>query len=448
MTAPALFAYQDTGADFLAARGRALLCDEMGLGKTPQAVAAADRAECRRVLVLAPAAVTENWRREFLRWQRLPRAATVLRRVPDSAAPPAGVWIVSYDLARRAPMLNALRARGGWDALICDEAHYLKTRTAARTAAAAALAAGAERAWRLTGTPMPNTADELWSLLHLFGPAALGAPPMAYWPFRKRYCVEVPLGGTGRSKIVGVRHAEELKARMAPVLLRRKKAEVLTDLPPLRQGEIALSAEDYARELDAAEDGEAGRLIREIMADWLVSDDVDSRAWQILQLASDESVSRLRRLTATVKARALAPLLAEELDQTDGKMVVMGWHRETLDVLQDRLAGFGAVRLCGQTPPAERQRAIDPFHGEGGPRVFLGQIQAAGTGITLTAAADLVFAEMSWTPSDNAQAATRVHRIGQTRPVLVRYAVLADTIDEAVVRTLRRKSQDIQTVLN
>jgi SNF2 family DNA or RNA helicase len=414
-------------------------------------VVGADRAGCRTGLVLAPAAVCENWRREWFRWQAKPRHVRVVRKIDDLVGLD-GVAVLSYDMARSRPMLNALLARR-WDVLVCDEAHYLKNPTAARTRAVlgercdeiGGLLSAAERAWGLTGTPMPNWPHEMWPLLRAFGPEALDGK--AYWSWRKAFCVEVPLP-RGQSKIVGIRNGEALKALVAPVMLRRKKADVLRDLPPLREGEIALSAHEHAKDMAALADGETGALVRRIQALAMLSDDVDKDVGQVLQSASQESVSRLRRITAAVKAQILGPLLAEEMEQRGDKLVVMAWHGETLDTLQAALAPFGAVRLCGQTAPAARQAAIDAFQNDPKTRVFVGQIQAAGTGITLTAAADLVFAEMSWTPSDNAQAAMRVHRIGQERPVLIRYATLAGTVDEAVVRVLRRKTQGIRSVLN
>lgn len=443
-----LFAYQYTGAKWLSSRRRGILADEMGLGKTPQAIRACDMACLNRIVVLCPAAVVVNWQREFLRWQQSERRV-LLPRKPEHLAQPHDVAVLSYDMARGQAMLNALAARP-WDVLICDEAHYLKNRDAARTKAAARIAGAAARAWALTGTPMPNSADELWSLFRSFGPEALGDPPLAYWPFRKRYCVEVPLGRGphGRSMIVGLKNDGELRERMAPVLLRRKKADVLRDLPPLREGEIPLSAGDGAELRNAiAADPEIRVLVQRVAATALLSNDVDNDVRQVLEDASADSMSRLRRLTAAIKARVLGPLLAEEIADSGEKIVVMGWHRETLDTLHGLLDRFGVARLDGGCLPAQRQAAIDAFQIDPKIRVFLGQIQAAGTGITLTAASNLVFAEMSWVPSDNAQAAMRVHRVGQTRPVLIRYATLADTIDEAVIRTLRRKTQHIRTVL-
>jgi len=444
---PVLSPYQDTGAAFLAARKRAVLGDEMGLGKTPQGIEACDLVGAQRVLVVCPAVVTENWRREFLRWQRLRRHVEVIG--PTTRDYGFGVYIGSYDRVRNrgTAVLNALLARS-WDVLIADEAHYVKNRSAARTEAVRCLADAAQHAWGLTGTPMPGYADDLWSLLRIFGPAALGDPPLAYYSWRSRYCVDVPLGNTGRSKIVGIRNVDELRERMKPVLLRRKKTEVLKDLPPLREGEITLSPTEHPPELTALEaDPEVLALVRAVKAATLLEGNVEKAVGEILQRAASDSISRLRRVTAAVKARALGPLLANEMAGSEEKLVVMGWHRETLDVLAEALIDFCPVRVDGSIAAADRQDAVDAFQNDSKVRVFIGQIQAAGTGITLTAASNLVFAEMAWTPGDNAQAAMRVHRVGQTRPVLIRYATLAGTIDEAVIRVLRRKTQDIRTVL-
>jgi len=177
---------------------------------------------------------------------------------------------------------------------------------------------------------------------------------------------------------------------------------------------------------------------------------------QMLQTISEDSLSRLRRLTGTVKARVLAGLLAQEMAETEGeKIVVMAWHSDVLDTLHDALAPFGAVRLDGSVSGSvrkdgsnDRQDAIDAFQTDPGTRVFLGQIVAAGAGITLTASAEIVFAEMSWSPRDNAQAVKRIRRIGQRRPTCARYAALAGTIDEAVTRVLRRKSADIAAIID
>jgi SWI/SNF-related matrix-associated actin-dependent regulator 1 of chromatin subfamily A len=459
VTAPVLFPYQREGVAWLATRKRAVLGDEMGLGKTPTAIRAAASVACSRIIVLTPASMIEVWRAEFSRWgcggQRI-----VAPQAPGEVPVTGPVaCVVSYDRAKLPAMRNALLACR-WDVLICDEAHFLKNRTSARARSvlgpnldeAGGLLSACTRAWGLTGTPMPNSADELWPLLRAFGPEALmlDGRLMPYWTWRRRYCVEVPLGNTNRTKIVGVRHAEELRERVRRVMLRRKKAEVLKDLPPIREAEIALGWRDYgkaAAALAVAEPGDMARL-RDLAGEVeRAGGDPDKAAAKLLEAASDESTSRLRRLVAALKAMALGALLRDEMEGGSEKLVVFGWHRLTTNILLEDLRPFGAVVVDGRTPQAQRKEAVDRFQADPACRVFIGQIQAAGTGLTLTAASDLVFAELSWVPAENAQAAMRVHRINQHRPVLVRYATLAGTIDEAVVRTLVRKSRDIASII-
>jgi SWI/SNF-related matrix-associated actin-dependent regulator 1 of chromatin subfamily A len=131
-----------------------------------------------------------------------------------------------------------------------------------------------------------------------------------------------------------------------------------------------------------------------------------------------------------------------ELDAGLDKIVLFACHRMVIEGLREGLRKYGAVTLYGGTPPAKRQINIDKFQKDKRCRVFIANIQAAGTSVTLTAAAEAMFVECDWTPANNAQAAMRVHRIGQTRPVRIRYCSLANSTDEKVTDALRRKSRD------
>lgn len=428
----------------------------MRLGKTPQAIAAADLLKAETMLVVAPARAAVHWQRSFAQWQTIDRPVTILKEPPGPGTP-RGAWIVSYDLARTPAMRNALLARRH-DVLIGDEAHYLKNPHAVRTQAILgprcdgvdSLVTVSRDAWGLTGTPMPNSADELWGPVCAFAPAALwdDGKPLSYQAWRRRFCIERWSDKLRKMVVLGVQNADELRARLAPHMLRRTKEEVLPEHPPVLESEIFLEPESMATDVRHIQDGDAAVLLRQIIARTLVSDDVENVVGEMLQLASDESISRLRRLTAMVKAHALAAVLTDELEQDEEKIVVMGWHPDALDVLHAALSPFGAVMLTGRTSPRDGQAAIDRFRDDPSCRVFLGQILAAGTAIDLSAARHLVFLERSWTPGDNDQAAERVQGIMQTRPVTLRDAVLADTIDEAVTRVLRRKAAGIATVLH
>lgn len=417
MKGEALFPYQQIGAAFLAARGRALLADEMGLGKSAQAIAATQSAcGAPDVAVVCPASVRQNWYREFERfWDGL----------------------VSYDLTVESydKVARGALADRRFDVLILDEAHYLKTRTAKRTKAilgekcdgVGGLVERAGHVFCLTGTPTPNNPSELWPLLRAVMPDAItDDKPMSWSRFIHRYC---RLRDNGFAlEIVGGRNLSELRERMAPFVLRRRKSEVLAELPPLRLEPLHLDA-------DLVLPPEVLTVVRDV--------DTELDVNGIEGLASlIPHVATLRRLTGMAKAPKVAEWVCDWLDGCDGKIVVFVHHREVIDLLQG-VFGANCVVVAGDTPVAKRQAAVDAFQC-GSPRVFVGQLQAAGTGITLTAASDVVFAESSWVPAENEQAAMRVHRIGQRNACLVRFATLPGSIDERIQRAVMRKMADIK----
>jgi SWI/SNF-related matrix-associated actin-dependent regulator of chromatin subfamily A-like protein 1 len=415
-----LFAYQRTGAKFLGGRHRALLADGMGLGKTPQAIAAADEIGARRVAVICPAVARINWRREFERWGE----------ITDR-----DLFVESYDkVAQKGDAYSRIKDMQP-DVLILDEAHYLKTRTSKRTKAlygqytrGDGLVASAKRVWLLTGTPAPNDVSEIYSHLKALWPDLLPAPG-TFEAFIKAFTVfdSTPFG----IKILGNKNIAELRAKLAPIMLRRRAEDVLKDMPAITWTDVAIEAE--AVKIDESQP-EVVELLDAIKND--------------RPLPDSTAMASIRRLTGMAKAGAVAKMLAEELaSKAYDKVIVFAHHRDVVRHLEEALREFNPVVIAGDTPPKVRQAAIDSFQDTPRVRVFIGNIQAASTAITLTAANQVVFAEASWTPADNAQAAKRAHRIGQTRPVFVRMISLAGSIDEAVTRVLARKSRLVSQLL-
>lgn len=456
--ADALFPYQRTGAAWLATRKYALLGDEMGLGKTCQAIVAADRAWATRLLVLCPAVVRHNWAAEIERWSENDRQPFVVESSKNLPRTPPHTTVCSYDLAAKlVPWLRS--GPHPWCAVVLDEAHYLKSPTAKRTAAvlgAAGVADGARHVWALTGTPAPNNASDLWVLLRCFG-----ATELSFEGFVSRYCTyyQHPDHKIGRV-ITGTRlsAAPELRELVNTVMLRRKKEDVLTELPPITYGSVEVEAGKVDLELNYPEyfvagRDESARLVAELEAQRRLMDAFaaapPSQHDAMLSLLREQTAS-FRRYTGLRKVDAVAEILAAELEAgAYDKVVVFAIHRGVIMGLRDKLAKFDAVTLFGGTDPDSREKNIKRFQNNPRCRVFIGNIQAAGVGITLTAASQVLVVEPDWVPANNAQAVMRCHRVGQTRPVSVRFTTLAgDPLDRKIVRILQRKTVEITQVLD
>ena len=445
------FPYQVVGARWLAPRAQAVLADDMGLGKSAQAILGADLVAARDILIVCPAAVRVNWEREFEKFSPMGRPCTILWTGKDRV-PAGGVVIASYDwVTTNAHLLKTT----AWDLLVLDEAHYLKERTAKRTRAVygrgsrfPGLIASAKRCWRLTGTPAPNNASELWT--HLFSAGATQEP---FYDFMFRYCTGFQ--GSYGFQITGVKNAEELRALMAPVLLRRTKEEVMTELPPIRYQQVTVERRDVDLAAVFKE-----RPPQEVQEEIKVADQTLRQALEAVaagpkgaeaELGVLESMglamTTLRRYIGMAKLPAILDLIEEELaaKQVD-KIVLFGVHQQVIEMATKRLAKFGSVCIYGKTQPQLRQRAIDAFQTDPKCRVFVGNVQAAGVGITLTAGCEVGFLEQDWVPASNAQAAMRCHRIGQTRPVRVRVFSLHKSVDEQVQAALVRKARELTKI--
>jgi len=418
-----LYPYQRIGADWLAGRTAGLLADQMGLGKTVQAIIAAKQSGAEKIGVVCPASMVTQWQREFDHWW------------PEH--PP--VMVSSYGKV----------ANGHWgvprfDVLIVDEAHMLKSPTSERTRAIYGpdidcidgMAGWADRVWLLTGTPGLNNPAEIWTHLHALMPSALlgkNGKAASYWGFAKRYTRVFDRGYGPEIKPGSGRNLEELKALIAPFILRRLKADVLADLPPITFNTLYL---DGKLPGVSAHDE---MLVRNA----LDSFDADGLAKVQTHVAS------LRRETGMAKLPAVIEWISEFLNATDEKLVVFAYHRDVIGDLMLHfhnylgLRGWSGASVTGSTPALQRQTEVDLFQNDPRCRLFIGQIQAAGTGLTLTAASTVLMAEQSWVPAENAQAAMRVHRIGQKNACTVYNAVLAGSIDERIGDALTRKLNDL-----
>lgn len=439
-----LFAYQTAGRDWLASRNRALLWDEQGVGKSAQIISAADKVGALDVLVICPAGVRAHWVAEWRRWQKVERKIAAPVKAAEFGQHPSGVLIVSYEGATARQTLLAQRR---WDCVIIDEHHYLKSHTAARTKAILGRGEGiihsTKRVWALSGTPMPNSPEELWTILATICPEAIidgnTGKVLSRWQYIYQYCNVVQTRYA--KEIKGGKNLGELAKCLQPHVLRRKKAQVLSDLPPMVWGTMEL-------DIDLGLDSDDERLQSLLKVAAALDAQGGDAKGATLDNIEAEHIARALRFLGTLKAPVVADLVADELEGGAQKIIIGYWHQDVGDVLAKRLAEYGCVRVDGSSTPKARAAAIDAFQTLPGVRVFLGQIKAAGTGINLTAASQVVMAEQSWVPGDNAQFSSRPHRVGQKNSVLVRVPVVPGSLDERVSGVLARKTQDIGAVVD
>ena len=414
----ALYPYQMEGVQFLATHPRAYLGDEMGLGKTVQAlVAAAALPTIQRLVVICPKSLEGQWRQEIATWLWRPITSVV----------------IPYSAHRR---LEAWRDTDVADLVILDEAHFCKNQKAKRTKLALSIAKKTHRAWLLSGTPMPNEPRELYPVFRSLWPELLEPlqiTSLQHWTttFCKYHKTRYGI------RVTGIRRPKVLAKLVKKILLRRKVEHVSADLPPLRIQLQRLTAvqDDMGAIRDAA--------VAFAQHKQLSYNGTSSLAKQVVTHAQPNNVhaATLRKALGMWKADKIAAALKDELSggQAAPKIVVMAYHRVTLDILEDELAPFNPVRIDGSTSTDQRMLAVRKFRNNPNCKVFIGQQQAAGVGLNLQVANEIVLAEPSWSPEENKQAIKRIHRIGSKKACRARIFVVQNSIDIHIMRALSRK---------
>jgi superfamily II DNA or RNA helicase len=412
-----LRAYQHQGVSWLAfLRGAGLggvLADDMGLGKTLQAMCVFD-AGSGRTLVVAPTSVIFNWQAELARF-RPSLKVCVYHGAGRALDPAADVTLTSYALLRLDEKALAAQA---WRAVVLDEAQAIKNPDSQTARAAYALPASFRLA--LTGTPVENRLEELWSLMHFANRGLLGGRS----DFADRHARPIADGQPGA--------AAALRQRVRPFLLRRLKQDVAPELPPRTDAVLRVELGDSER---AVYDAVRAATQKDILA--LL--DGGKGVMQAL-----EALLRLRQAachpalvpgqTAATSSKVEALLEAlETAVAEDHKALVFSQWTSLLDLIEPALARaeLPFVRLDGST--RDRGEVVTRFQAKDGPPVMLVSLKAGGSGLNLTAADHVFLCDPWWNPAVEAQAADRTHRIGQTRPVFVYRLVAAGTVEERIL---------------
>ncbi len=414
--------YQQKGVDWLGflrnQQFGGILADDMGLGKTLQALTIMKSGE--KNLVVAPTSVLHNWLMEAERFR--PGLKTCRFHGPNRKLDPeADLIVTTYGVLR---MDQEKLREEKWQIVVLDEAQAIKNPES--QSAQAAFSLPAEFRLAMTGTPVENRLDELWSQLHFSNPGLLGGRS----DFRSRYSQPIAMGEPGV--------AGHLRSRIKPFLLRRLKVDVAKELPPRTEvvRRCTLTVEER-NAYDAVRAATHAELVEKMSGGHGVMAALEALL-RLRQAACHQGLLPGQSAPDSSKVRLLLESLGLILSGGHRALVFSQWT-SLLDLVEPHLkaAGISYLRLDGST--RNRGALVEKFQSEGGPPVFLISLKAGGTGLNLTAADHVFLLDPWWNPAVEDQAADRAHRIGQDRPVIVTRLVAEDTVEERILSLQKKK---------
>ena len=451
-----LWLYQKEGIKHIESRnGRALVADQMGLGKTAQAICwlKATKKQALPVVIVVPASLKYNWLKELKMWGKYDeKDILILNGFPNGNKDQIKgkpIIVVNYDIlinkTEPNPDKNAKKKRvevkgSGWadvlvkrglNTLILDEAHKTKNKQAARTKACLKLGKKAKYVIALTGTPVLNRPVEIFNIANLIDRETFPS----FWKFAHKFCGAKHNGFgwdfTGSSN-TGVLNDLLTKS----IMIRRLKEDVLKDLPPKHINHLTMSMEK----------GSKYHLAENAFLAYLAEYEDPKAVMKAKRAEVLVKMNKLMALVAECKIKSCIEWIEDTLEQED-KLAVYAHHKSTIDTIMKKFKKV-AVKIDGSVSQKARQEAVDQFQNNPDIKLFVGNIQAAGEGITITAANNLAFLELAHTPGAMDQAEDRVHRIGQEKEVSIWYLLTEGTIEQDRMETIKKKRKIIEQVLD
>jgi SWI/SNF-related matrix-associated actin-dependent regulator 1 of chromatin subfamily A len=404
-----------------------ILADDMGLGKTTSTIIAALESGAKKVLIICPATLKINWKREIENYSQ----KTVFIAEGKNFSTEHDFVIINYDIIKNFHDVkkkdDSQIFRADFDLVVVDEAHYIKNATAQRTKLINDIVKKVDRIWLLTGTPMTSRPIDYYNLLSL-----VDSPVAKNWmAYAIRYCqgYQFNVGGRKVWNVMGASNLEELRDRTLGLTLRRLKEDVL-DLPDkiITPVYLRLKSKEY----------------EEVMGEyynWYEKNPEESKSLTV----QFTKLTKVRQIIADEKI-AQTIELAENIIEQDKKVIIFCNFTDSLNKIVEHF-GKSAVKVDGSMSKPERQHSVDSFQENDKIKVFVGNIKAAGVGLTLTAGEAVIMNDLSFLPSDHAQAEDRAYRYGQKNNVLVYYPIFENTIEGIIYDILNNKKQVIATVM-
>ena len=412
--------FQSAGVEYALDRRRTFIADEQGLGKTLQALLTVEQADAFPAVVLCPASLKLNWKREIGRW--LPHRSIQILTGRGRVQLEAEVIVLNYEIVESHGDALAAYAPG---ALVLDEAHYCKSPNAKRTRAVQQLADKLpEDALRLalTGTPLVNRPKELVPQLRILGRLS-----------------EFGSGAGFERRFGSAEERERLHWHLRRTCyLRRLKKDVLPQLPEKQRAVVPLTLSNQAQ-YERAEKG---------FMEWLVdqfrgTDELNQRLNAALRSQALVKIGALRKLAGHGKVHTAVHWIQDFLESGE-KLVVFASHRDVQHSLAEHFPD--AVHILGSDSPESRDAAVQRFQTDPSVQLCVCSLKVAAHGLTLTAAANVAFVELGWTPAEHDQAEDRCHRIGQEDSVTAWYLIATNTIDERVAALIEHKREIVGSI--
>ena len=421
--------HQKIAIEKLAGSKRFILADDMGLGKTTSTIIAALETGAKKILIVCPASLKINWQREIANYSDRP----VFIAEGKKFSTEDDFVIVNYDILKNfhdsdpKKKDESLLLQSGFDLVILDEAHMISNVQAQRTKIINSFAKKVDRVWLLTGTPMTSRPMNYYNLLNL-----IESPVAQNWKaYAIRYCQGFQFTAGKRKvwNVTGASNLEELRDRTSKQILRRLKEDVL-DLPDkiITPVYLRLKSKEY-------ED-----LMGEYF-DWYDKNPDESSSLTV----QFSKLMKVRKVIANEKTKQTIEF-AENIIEQGKKVIIFTNFTDTLQTIYQHFSKQ-AVYLDGSCSNVMRQQAVDQFQNDDKIKVFVGNLKAAGVGLTLTSAEAVIMNDLSFVPAEHAQAEDRAYRYGQKSNVLVYYPLFENTIEGTIYDILNRKKEIIRTVM-
>ena len=421
--------HQKEAIEKLVGSKRFILADDMGLGKTTSTIIAALETGVKKILIICPASLKINWQREIENYTD--RSVYISEGKKFSTED--DFVIVNYDILKNfhdadpKKRDSSLLFQSNFDLVILDEAHMISNAQAQRTKIINSFVKDIKRVWLLTGTPMTSRPMNYYNLLSI-----IESPVAQNWmAYAIRYCQGYQFMAGKRKvwNVQGASNLEELRDRTSKQTLRRLKEDVL-DLPEkiISPVYLRLSSRDYEEMM-----GE--------YYDWYENKTDESSSLTV----QFSKLMKVRKIIANEKVKHTIEFVENILEQGK-KVIIFTNFTDTLQMIHNHF-GKQSVYLDGSCSKPQRQYAVDQFQDNEKIKVFVGNLKAAGVGLTLTSAEVVIMNDLSFVPAEHAQAEDRAYRYGQKNNVLVYYPLFDNTIEGAIYDILNRKKQIINTVM-